>query len=287
MNVSTQLQQIDEAFGVVASFKKYQNLPIVIGEMDPDGCAACTSQAYGYRNDLLYPAFTAASFMRAMDLSDRRGVNLQGALTWAFEFEPTELLTNQTQFFDGFRVLSTQGVDKPVLNLHRMWGMMSGDRVEAESSGQYSLDTVLEHGVNGDVTDVGSVAAFDKDEQALYVFVWNYHDRNLNFTDAEVTLEVGGIPESFAPQNYGVKVQVTHYRIDHSHSNSYIAWLSMGSPQPPSIEQYTELQRQGQLQTLDQPTAVELQNGGASFNFSLPVRATSLLVVRGNGAAKC
>ena len=43
------------------------------------------------------------------------GVNLLGAVTWSFEFE------NQPWFY-GFRDLATNGVDKPVLNVFRMFG---------------------------------------------------------------------------------------------------------------------------------------------------------------------
>ena len=40
-----------------------------------------------------------------------------GAVTWAFQFE------NQP-WFAGFRTLATNGIDKPVLNVFRMFGMM-------------------------------------------------------------------------------------------------------------------------------------------------------------------
>lgn len=278
MNVSTQLRQIDEAFGVVASFPQYKSTPIVMGEYDPDGCAACTSPAYGYRNGLLYPAYTAASFMRAVELATRRGVNLTGALTWAFEYEQTALLPNETGYFDGFRVLSTQGIDKPVLNVHRMWGLMDGDMVETNSSGQVPLDVVLDEGIRGNDTDVGVVASFNSSTETLYVFVWNYHDQDLEFPDADVSLEVQGLPSTFSNNINGVTY--THYRIDNDHSNSYSRWQSMGSPQAPSDEQYQELVQAGKLETIAEQTKPEMPiDGKLSLNFSLPVRATSLLVL--------
>lgn len=131
MNISTQLRQIDEAFGVVASYPQLIRTPIVMGEYDPDSCAACVTPQYGYRNGLMNSAYTAASLVRALDLSDMHHVNLQGALTWAFEYEQTALL-NETAYFDDFRVLITQGIDKPVLNAHRMFSMMGGHRVQSE-----------------------------------------------------------------------------------------------------------------------------------------------------------
>lgn len=278
MNISTQLRQIDEAFGVVASFPQYSSTPIVMGEFDPDGCAACTSAAYGYRNGLLYPAYTAASFMRAISLAVQRGVNLAGALTWAFEYEQTALLPNETGLFDGFRVLSTQGIDKPVLNVHRMWGMMSGDMVAANSSGQVPMDVVLDEGIRGGDTDVGVVASFNSSSKTLYVFVWNYHDQDLEFADADVNLEVQSLPATFLGNPDGVSY--THYRIDNDHSNSYSRWQAMGSPQAPSEEQYQELVQAGRLETIAQGTDTVVPiDGKLSLNVSLPVRATSLLVL--------
>lgn len=278
MNISTQLRQIDEAFGVVASFPQYISTPIVMGEFDPDGCAACTSAAYGYRNGLLYPAYTAASFMRAISLAMQRGVNLAGALTWAFEYEQTALLPNETGYFDGFRVLSTQGIDKPVLNVHRMWGLMSGDMVATNSTGQVPMDVVLDDGIRGGDTDVGTVASFNSSTETLYVFVWNYHDQGLEFPDADINLEVSGLPATFLDNPDGVAY--THYRIDNDHSNSYSRWQAMGSPQAPSDEQYQELIQAGKLETIAQGTEPVVPiDGKLALNISLPVRATSLLVL--------
>ena len=44
--------------------------------------------------------------------------------------------------FDGFRTLATNGIDKPVLNLFRMAGLMGGDRIKAESAGAPNIDVL-------------------------------------------------------------------------------------------------------------------------------------------------
>lgn len=270
MNVSTQLQQIDEAFGVVASFSKYKNTPIVLGEYDPDGCAACQTLAYGYRNGLLYPAYTAASFLRAIELAQRRGVNLEGALTWAFEYEKTELLPGEVQYFDGFRVLSTMGIDKPVLNAHRMLGIMSGQQIQANSSGQTPLDDVLSNSVRGNDTDVGVVASVDGN--TTYVFIWHYHDDNLDFPDAELNVGIRGL-------RFSGDAKLTHWRLDDDHSNAYQVWLAMGSPQSPTDEQYQQLVTAGKLTTLEEPRTVGVADNSLDLNFTLPIRSLSLLML--------
>ena len=270
MGIAAQLQNIDSAFNVIASYPAFKQKPIVIGEDDPDGCAACVTPQYGYRNGLLYPSFDAAAFVRAMDLSLEYGVNLQGTLTWAFEYD-------DRPYFDGLRVLSTNQVDKPILNLHRMLGKISGTRVQATSSGQIPLESVLNNGVNGSMTDTGSLASFDQTTNTLYVFVWHYHDDDLPKPDSQVTVKAQGLPSAGCPAN------LTHYRIDNEHSNSYQKWLQMGSPQDPTAEQYSELQQAGMLQILEGSKGsleVPIEDGAAELHFALPIHATSLLVLQ-------
>lgn len=269
MNLSTQLRQIDDAFGVVAGYPELREIPIIMGEFDPDGCAACQTPQYGYRNGLLYPSYTVATFVRALDLADRRGVNLQGALTWAFEYEETELF-DETTYFDGFRVLATQGVDKPVLNAHRMLGMMTGERVEAESDGQVLLDDVLDGGIRGQ-TDVGVLASGD--EERVYILVWHYHDNDTSFEDAQVELNIQGLASR-------TSATLGHFRVDEEHSNSYAAWLAMGSPMEPTEEEYGRLVAAGKLAMLEPSSKIVTDvNGSSNISFSLPIRALSLIVV--------
>ena len=57
MNVGTQLRQISKGFEIVASNQKYKNLPIIIVESDPEGCAASGMTVYpqnGNRNGTMY-----------------------------------------------------------------------------------------------------------------------------------------------------------------------------------------------------------------------------------------
>jgi xylan 1,4-beta-xylosidase len=73
---------------------------------------------------------------------------------------------------------------------------------------------------------------------------------------------------------------VTHARIDETHSNSYSAWLSMGSPQKPTREQYAELEKASELQALrpDRQTTIG-QDGRVTETFDLPRRSVSFVKV--------
>ena len=130
MGVSNQLRAIANGFAIVASFPELKDTPIVIGESDPEGCAACpvrTNPQNAYRNGTMYSSYTAEQIARNYELADLHKVNLLGSVTWAFEFE-------DQPYFDGFRDLATNGIDKPVLNVFRMLGQMGGDRVSVEST---------------------------------------------------------------------------------------------------------------------------------------------------------
>ncbi|HEX2853889.1 MAG TPA: beta-xylosidase [Opitutaceae bacterium] len=120
MGITNQLRAIDTGFAKIAAIPELKGKPIVIGESDPEGCAACQGPQNGYRNGTMYSSYTAASFARKHLLADKHGVNFEGALTWAFEFE-------DQPYFAGFRALATNGVDLPVLNVFRMFSKMGGN----------------------------------------------------------------------------------------------------------------------------------------------------------------
>ena len=72
MGIQNQLRSLDEGFRIAASFPELKDKPIVIGESDPEGCAACASRYYpqnAYRNGLMYPSYTAAIMPRHLDLA--------------------------------------------------------------------------------------------------------------------------------------------------------------------------------------------------------------------------
>ncbi|UFH52086.1 GH39 family glycosyl hydrolase [Spirosoma sp. KNUC1025] len=262
MNMGTQLRDIDKGFEIVASYPSLKNLPIIIGESDPEGCAACSEDLHpqnAYRNGTMYSSYTAASFARKYDLAESRGVNLAGAVTWAFEFE-------DQAWFRGFRDLATNGVDKPVLNVFRMFGMMPGNRVAVKSGLAYDYARIRNESVRAEA-DINALAS--KDAKSAAVMVWHYHDDNLPAPDAPVSIQLRGLP------NQNVLLQ--HYRIDKQFSNSYEAWKKMGSPKTPTAEQIVELEKAGQLQLLTSPEWISVKNGEATLNFPLPRQGVSLL----------
>jgi xylan 1,4-beta-xylosidase len=260
MGIANQLRTIDDGFRIIASYPELKGKPIVIGESDPEGCAACQGPQLAYRNGTMYSSYTAASFARKHDLADKHGVNLEGALTWAFEFE-------DQPYFAGFRSLASNGIDKPVLNVFRMFSQMSGQRLTVQSDNAASLEDILKQGVRGK-PDVAALASLDTNR--LCVLVWHYHDDDVAGPDAAVALSLDGIGFN--------KATLQHFRIDQEHSNAFTAWKKMGSPQNPTAEQYAQLEKTGRLAALDPSKAVQAENGRLNVAFELPRQAVSLLV---------
>lgn len=264
MGLAKQLADIDSGFAVVASFPELRHLPVILGETDPEGCAACSAQTHpqnAYRNGPLYAAYTAAAYQRTLELAARHGINLAGAVTWAFLFE-------DQPYFAGFRTLSTNGIDKPVLNFFRMLGLMQGDAVAVESSGALEVGTVLSSGVRNK-PDLNALAA--RHEREVSVLVWNYHDDDVPAPPAPLEILVDGLPKELG------RVLLRHFRIDGSTSNAYTAWKEMGSPQQPAPAQYERLEAAGQLQLLASPAWVEVEGNSVRVQFELPRQGVSLV----------
>ncbi|WP_455169590.1 GH39 family glycosyl hydrolase [Aegicerativicinus sediminis] len=263
MNMGAQLNDIRSGFEIVSSYPEFKDLPIIIGESDPEGCAACSEADYphnAYRNGTMYSSYTAASFARKYAMLDVYKVNLLGAVTWGFEFE------NQA-WYAGYRDMATNGVDKPVLNVFRMFGMMRGKRIEVNSTHSNSFDSIIQNGVRGDQTDIGGLASLEKNSACI--MVWNYHDNNEDMgKTTPIEINLSGLSEK--------KVLLEHFTIDQTNSNSYNLWLKMGKPQNPTADQISQLEKAGQLKLATSPIYISIVGGKTTLNLDLERQAVSL-----------
>jgi len=264
MGLQNEIAAAASGFRTVAASAKYHSLPIILSEADPEGCAACSAKENpnnAYRNGDVYPTYTAAAMKAFLDLAAEYKVNLTGMVTWAFEFEGKP-------YFEGFRTLSTNGIDQPILNIFRMAGLFAGDRVAAASSSEVPAEDIAHSGVRAQ-PDIDAFATKSAHEAA--VMVWNYHDEDLPVAASQVTVKISGIPAGVS------KVLLEHFRIADTHSDAYTVWVAMGSPQDPTPEQYAQLKAAGQLQTLTSPEWLDVTAGAVTVTTDLPREATSLL----------
>ena len=240
MNREPQLKDVTTGFSIVKA-SPYSQLPIYITECDPEGCAACgmtTNPENAYRNGTMYSSYTAASFARIATIADSMQVNLAAAMSWSFEFEGQK-------YFDGFRDLATNGIDKPVLNVFRMFGLMHGNRIPVDN------------------------AFVTADRQTMYIMIWNYTDDDTASPAQTKTIKLTHLPSH--------TIQYTQYRIDDTHSNSYEAWKKMGSPQNPTNTQYQNLEAAGRLQQLGRAQPLTPTGNALSIPVTLPPHAVVLI----------
>ena len=196
-----------------------------------------------------------------MALAKEDGVNLRGAVTWAFQFDGQP-------YFEGLRELTTNGIDKPVLNAFRMLGLVGEMQISVASSAAIPAQEIAQTGVRGQ-PDVDAIAALK--EKEVEVLVVNYHDDDVPSENATVDLIVKGLTPKLE------RVLVEQYRIDATHSNSYTLWKQMGEPQQPTKEQYKQLEMAGQLQMQGSPEPVKVVDGAVRRRFSQPREGLSLL----------
>jgi xylan 1,4-beta-xylosidase len=264
MGLAQNMRDVSAGFDIISGFPKFRDSPIILTESDPEGCAACSARTYpqnAYRNGPLYTVYVAEAMNTIIELASQRHVNLDGMLTWAFEFE-------DQPYFDGFRTLATNGIDKPVLNVFRMAGLMRGNRLQTISDAALGTESILKNGVR-DRPDINALSALA--DRSLTIMAWNYHDNDAPAAPAPVTLLITGLPKA------ATRVLLHHYRVDQEHSNSYTAWKAMGSPQAPGSEQHAKLESAGQLQLLESPSWSDVSGGHLGIKFLLPRHAVSLL----------
>jgi xylan 1,4-beta-xylosidase len=259
MSIATQLRSVERGMKVIASYPEWKNTPIILGESDPEGCGACLSAQNGYRNGPLYSASVTEATMRTYELARRYGVTVQGAVTWAFEFEGQPI-------FAPLRALATDGIDKPVLNAFRLMGKLEGEWIETESDGALPLEQVVTQSVTG-APDVNAVATRNGSE--VDVLIWNYHDADVAAPDVQVRVEVDGLR--------GARVMESEFRVDATHSNAYRLWQQTGSPAQPNAERLKQLQQAGRLEETVTGRSVTVKDEKAHLELELPRQGVAVV----------
>jgi xylan 1,4-beta-xylosidase len=211
----------------------------------------------------MYSSYTAASFMRKMDLALQHDVNLEGALTWAFEFE-------EQPFFAGFRSLATNGINKPVFNVFRMFSMMEGDRLSVISDSEVPLKTILEESVR-ETPDVTALASISYDK--LYIMAWHYHDDDIPGPMANIVFNISDLLYAKG------KCKVEKYVIDSKYSNSYAAWKEMGSPQNPDNNQLKRLLDKSNLERVKYRGKAIIIDSSLALNDMLERQGVALYII--------
>ncbi len=262
MDISKQLNTVDQAFAMIASTPGLADRPIVIGENDPEGCAACPGEQNAYRNDTMYSSYTAAVYPRLWELALRRNVRLQGALTWAFTFVGQP-------WFAGYRQLSTNGIDLPVLNVFRLFAHLDPVQVAATSSAQVPLAEMLAKGVRS-MPDVGVLATRTEKTGRLDILLWHYRDDDISGPAAEVHLLIKGIART-------QMIQGRIWRVDRHNGDAFTEWKAMGAPGSPTQAQIDRLRQAARMLARRVPLGSRSSSGSVTLDIPLPLQGVALI----------
>ncbi len=129
--------------------------------------------------------------------------------------------------FEGTRAFSTQGIDKAVFNLFKMYAQLGERRVSLQSSGAQDVLAYSDMWGAGAPPDVTGFATLAEDD-SLRVLVFSHHDQIEVSGELRVQLELANLPGGDRP------LTLKHYRID-AHTQQRVC--RMGAPGPAHVPQ--------------------------------------------------
>lgn len=254
----------------------YQDLEVVLSEADPDGWAAggiYDNANMIFRNTEYYATYVASTYEKIDQLCVRYGIKVR-PLAWAFMF-PGE------RCFEGTRTFSTQGIDKAVFNMFKVYGQLGDEKLAFTSDGAETLDFLTEPDIGkkdhsqytgeGEETDVSGFAVKGKDGETQIIIYSHNNDRDKKEAN-QITLTVDGLQ--------GAEVSVAHYRIDAEHSNPHAEWIRQGKPLFPTGEQYDAIKARDGLEKYAKDGSVAVKDGQVTLTFEMPTHGVSYLVIK-------
>jgi xylan 1,4-beta-xylosidase len=259
------VRHIVTGLGIIREFPELAGREVVLSECDPDGMAAFSiadNPNLTFRNTEYYASYVGATACKLLDLGAGEPVRVDTFLTWAFQFEGRG-------YFEGLRTLSTNGIDKPVLNVFRALARLGGQRLYLESSA--TRDPLAVEGGDPPTMppDISGIAALNGTGEVQIFLVSHHDDWDVQAATA-VQVELAGL----AP---GRVYRTRRYQIDGEHSNAHTAWVRMGRPQQPTAEQRAVLERAGMLALVEERACTALPDGRLQLNLLLPAHAVCLL----------
>ena len=263
------LREVRAALDAVAAHAEFRDLPCIVDECDasvPAHWGVYDNANFAYRNTEYFAVFQCKLMKKLLDLDARGGARVHQATTWSFYFEGE-------RFFEGTRSLFTaQAIEKPVLNAYRMLSRLGDTRLTVESTHAWTLDR-LDTDEAGMPEEIDALAAAGA--SGVSVVVWRHADDQYatDATDARVALRLERLPFRGA-------VNVTHWRIDRTHSNSHTAWLAQGSPQDPSETQLHDIRERQGLERLEPDRREAVRDEALTLTLSLPLPSVSLIEIR-------
>lgn len=275
-SVESLVHQVKLGLDIITEFG-YQDREVVLSEADPDGWAAggvYDNANMIFRNTEYYATYVASTYDKIDRLSMQYGIKVR-PLAWAFMF-PAE------RCFEGTRTFTTQGIDKAVFNMFKIYGTLGNTKLAFESDGAETMDFLKEPDIGvknnsrytgeGEETDVSGFAVRGDDGEVQIVIYSHCNDRDKK-EEQQISLSVEGLEKEC--------VTVSHHRIDAEHSNPYAEWLRQGQPLYPEGEQYAAIKARDGLEELCGKQEARTEDGRLELNFTMPAHGVSYIRIQG------
>lgn len=274
-SVESLVYQVKMGLEIITEYG-YQDREVVLSEADPDGWAAggiYDNTNMIFRNTEYYATYVASTYTKIDELSMQYGIKVR-PLAWAFMF-PGE------RCFEGTRTFSTQGIDKAVFNMFKIYGSLGNEKLMFESDRAETMDFLNEPDIGkknhsqytgeGEETDVSGFAVKGKCGEIQIVIFSHNNDRDKK-EEQEVTVCVKGCS--------GTEKKLEHYRIDDQHSNPYAEWVRQGEPLFPTGAQYDAIKCRDGLERLEEDQIISIKDGKTELKFKMPTHSVSYLVLK-------
>lgn len=214
---------------------------------------------------LAHDAETAASFaakaIHLFNLADTATCPPPYTLAWWALSDIYEEIDNRnaSPAFSGCYGLLCRGVDnipqswdvaKPAFNAFKLLHRLKNYKISCSGG------TTASPGVNV----IGTISGAN---DTICVMVYNHVDNTSgnSSTQDNVTLNIT-MPAGWT------NARIEHWVIDRTHSNSYQAWVGLGSPKNPDVQQWTSIANAANLSHYDSVAAVTIQGGSYSKSFT-------------------
>jgi xylan 1,4-beta-xylosidase len=244
----------------------YGDLECILSEADPDGWAAggrFDNPTYEFRNTEYYASYVASTYKNIYDLAAEMKMDIR-PLAWAFMFEGERC-------FEGTRTFSTQGIDKAVLNVFRLFSKLGSQRISLKSSRDLNPQKYNDNWGEGQGAEIDGWATLTG-VKSIEILIYCHQDTWETETIYPVEFEAERLP-------FGGPYKIIHYRVDKNHSNAYTEWLRQGSPDYPAGEQYAAIKTRDGLELITPVLTVPSIDGKVKLSFDMPVKSVSLIVI--------
>ena len=264
-SVKVLVDQVRLSCGIIKEYG-YGDLECILSEADPDGWAAggrFDNPAFNFRNTSYYASYVASAYKQLRDLEDELKMDIR-PLAWAFMFEGERC-------FEGTRTFSTQGIDKAVFNLFKLYAKLGSQLLGLSSTACKDLQKYKDFWGTGEGAEIDGWATLSG-TKSVEALIYCHQDS----WDTDVLY-----PVEFSAENLPFKgpYKITHYRIDGDHSNAYAEWQRQGRPDWPDASQYEAIKARSALELLEPLHTVVPLDGKLKLSFDMPVQSVSLIII--------